>query len=271
MDISRTFMVNGRAIKITSNEPETAATVSALDTGVIAPGTGEFKIGPLNLSTDMIAPGGSLSLSAQISGENIAYIYTEILFQDKDLGYFYGPLSQEYVLSGKNEEVQSVRYPVWDTDIKLSINITPTLRILTDGVDSAFAFMRPVNYGQEGYHLDGLYASEGTHDLQRTRLKFDGTGELTSALVFKEKGGRFIPHALTIKSGDQFSPIVQVLTGSNTVCPVACGVSTKLTWQETAFRWVNETPTNGDYLLGLVVQDMDGERTRQYVPFTLSG
>jgi hypothetical protein len=273
MDILRTFEVNGRILKIVSTEPETAAAPSVLETRVIAPGTRKFEIGPLKLSAEKIAPGESLSLSAPINGENIAFIYTEILFRDKDLNQYYGPVSQEYVLSRKNEQVQGVIYPVWDTDINLSYTITPTLRVLTDGVVSAFAFTRPVNYGQGGYLLDGIFVREDAIHPRHATLKFDDAGKITSALVFKEKGERSIPNALTFKAGDQFTPFVQILTRPSVETPVwqaARGISTALTWRQTPFHCVNETLIMGDYLLGLAVQDLDGELTRQYAPFKLS-
>ena len=274
MDILRIFEVNGRTLKIASNETETPAASSVLETAVIAPGTGKFEISPLKLSSEKIAPGESLSLSAQISGSNIAFIYTEILFHDKDLDLYYGPVAQEYVFSENNQKVQGVKHPIWDTDINLTLDITPTMRVLTDGLDSAFAFMRPVSYGQVGYQLDGLFTRESAGNFHRATLKFNGAGEITDMLVFKKRGGHSAPHALTIKSGDQFTPFVQILTCPNAENPVwqaVRGISTVLTWQETAFHWVNEIPGAGDYMIGLVVQDLDGEQTRQYAPFTLGG
>ncbi len=274
MDILRTFEHNGRALKVAAYEPETIATPSFFGSSVIAPGTGKFEISPLSLSAEKIAPGESLTLCAQITGENIAFIYSEILLYDSEQGQFYGPMAQEYVLSGKNAEVQGVVYPVWEAEIKLAINISPSLRILSDGADSAFAFMRPEGYGQAGYQLDGLFTRAGSDNRRRGRLKFGSVGEVTSMLIYKERGGRSAPHALTISSGDQFSPFVQILTCSNNEKPVwqvTRGISTGLTWRDEGFRWTEETPIPGEYLLGLVVQDLDGLRTRQYAPFTLDG
>jgi hypothetical protein len=93
-------------------------------------------------------------------------------------------------------------------------------------------------------------------------------------LVYKERGGHSAPHALTISLGDQFSPFVQILTCTSSEKPVwqvTRGISTALTWREAGFRWAAETPMPGEYLLGLVVQDLDGARTRQYTTFTLAG
>ena len=270
MDTLQTFDVNGALLKIISDESESETEPSNLRPDVIAPGTGAFEIAPLILSTQEIAPGESLSLSTRIYGDNIAFIYTELLIRDYELDQFYGPLLQEYVLSAKNAETQGLQRPVWDSNIDLNLNITPNLRVLTDGIDSAFAFMRPLNYAQDGYQLDGLYTREGTQKPRPARLKFNSAGDLTGMLVFKEKGGRLLPHDLTIYPGDQFAPYVQILTRLPE-WQISRGVSNTLTWHESGFRWINQTPVAGEYLLGLVVQDMDGELTRQYVPFSLTG
>ena len=138
MDILQTFEHNGRILQIAAYEPEPETTLapSALGASPLAPGTGKFKIDPLVLSAEKIAPGESLSLSVHITGENIAFIYTEILIRDTELGQFYGPVAQEYVLSGKNAESHGVPYPLWDADINLALKLTPSLRILTDSFDS---------------------------------------------------------------------------------------------------------------------------------------
>ena len=270
----QTFEHNGRALQITADDLETASSAPALETTGMAPGTGNFEIGPLKLSADKIKVGETLTLSAQVSGKNIAYIYTEILLRDPGLAQFYGPVAQEFVLSGKNKEVEGVIYPVWEAVINLTLSISPSLRLLSDGVDTAFAFMRPTTYGQAAYQLDGLYTRQGAENPHRARLKFDSAGEITGMLVYKGSAGRSTPHALSINPGDQFSPFVKITTSSNEENPhwqSSRGFSTTLTWSDAGLLCLQEAPIPGDYLLGLVIQDMDGARSRQYTPFTLGG
>lgn len=272
MELFRTFEHHGQALQVLACEPDTPALSDYLETDVIAPGTGQFDIGPLTLSATEIVPGETLTLSAQIRGDNIAFIYTEILLADNELNQFYGPVAQEYVRSATNKEVQGVLHPVWDSEINLTLNITPGLRLLTDGIDSAFAFMRPAAYGQTGYQLEGLLTRAGAESQQRARLQFDSTGELINVLVYHERGGRSIPHAVTPGQGDRFSPFVQILTcldAENPVWQVTRGMSNALTWQAAAPRWVEVAPIEGEYLIGLVVEDLDGVQTRQYAACSL--
>jgi len=271
MDSMRTFDVNGKALTIASNQQETSIPAASEETPTAAPGAGKFMINSLQLASDKIAPGASLDLSAQISGENTGFIYSELLFHDPQLGQYYGPLVKEVVLSENSSEVEGVLMPAWNSPITINLSITPTLRILTSGLDAAFAFFEPEGYGKQAYLLEGLYTRAGSDHARRAMLKFDSSGEFINALVFKEGLGHSTPRALTLKPGDQFSPYVQLVknTGDENlpIWQLTRGQSNTLTCGETAFRWVSADLLPGDYLLGLLVQDLDGEQTRQYGRF----
>ncbi len=273
MELVRTFEHQGQVLQVMASESDTPALSSHWETGLAAPGTGRFEIGPLTLSATEIVPGESLTLYAQIRGDNIAFIYTEVLLADKEVGHCYGPVAHEYVRCDKNTEVHGVLYPVWDSEINLALNITPSLRLLTDGVDAALAFMRPAGYGQTGYQLEGRLTRAGTESQHRVRVILDGSGEITHVLAYQERGGRSIPHAVRLGPGDRFSPFVQILTcpeAENPTGQVARGLSNALTWSAAAFRWVEVAPIAGEYLIGLVVEDLDGVQTRQYAAFSLN-
>lgn len=270
MELFRTFEQHGKILQVAAySEPETL-TPSAVE--VSAPGTGNFEIGPLQLSAASLVAGEALTLTAQLRGEKIAYLYTELFFRDPDLGAYYGPVLREAVQASENALVNGVPHPVWPAEINLRLQLTPQLRLLTDGEASAFAFFSPVASAQPGYQLEGLVTRAGEEVSRRARLTFDEAGELQGALVYTEKGRRSLPRALKFKPGDQFRPFVQILTGPSAENPawqVARGLSTPLTWQGTAFQWVAEPLMPGEYLLGLVVVDLDGAQTRQTVSLTL--
>ena len=112
MDILRTFEVNGRLLKIASHGPITSAPPPVLEPPVIAPGTGKFEIGPLQLSAEKNHTRRIVvSHHTDKRSQYCFHLHREILFQDGDSGQFYGPVMQEYVLSGKNEKAQGVIYP----------------------------------------------------------------------------------------------------------------------------------------------------------------
>lgn len=272
MELVRNFVVNDWELKIAFNEPEKNGVPAKTGESVAAPGAGKYQIKSMTLASDKIVPGDSLNLTVQISGENIAFLTTEIYYKDKEYDYYYGPLTQEYVRSAAEKEANGLVHPAWDTEINLSLEIKPVLRVITDGISAAFAFMHPVGYGSEEYQLEGLFTKNGSGNSNRARLKFDNSGEMTDKRVIQEKRGRLVTHDLAIKSGDMFIPAVHVLTPLNLTNPkmhTLHGISGTISKLEDSFHWVDEAALPGDYLLGLVVEDFNGDKYHHYVPFTI--
>jgi hypothetical protein len=269
MGILRTFEYKGKVVQLAALDPEPAARAADSPSFTTAPGAGKFEIGPLSLSAQKIAPGEPVTLSAEIRGSNIAFIYSEILLQDTGLNQFYGPVAREYLQASRNKGIGGVSRPDWEEAFTLTINLTPGLRYLTDGVDFAFGFMLPEGYTSAGYRLDGRYAPVDGTAPRRARIAFDGAGETRNLLSYQELGGRAAPHALTLNQGDQFTPFVQILTppaGDRSAWQESAGLSTPLTFRGTALRWVAAPLLPGEYRVGLLVQDLDGGFTRQYAP-----
>lgn len=272
MELVRTYIVNDWELKIAFNEPNNASVPSKLIQTLVAPGAAKYQIDTLQLEADKISPGESLKLSVQISGENIAFLFTEIYFKDQEYDYYYGPLMQEHVRSAVEKEITGLVHPVWDSEINLSLEISPVIRVLTDGLNAAFAFMHPLEYAQEGCQLEGLFTKKDSGNANRARLKFDLDGEMTDKQIILEKRGRLVTHDLTIKSGDMFIPTVKVLTDFNLSNPKMHslrGISGTLTKLEDPFHWVDEAALAGDYLLGLVIEDYNGDQYHHYLPFSI--
>jgi hypothetical protein len=273
MEVFQTFEYNGRVLQLATYEPDSSARPAAKDPSIKAPGAGKFGIGAINLSTAKIIAGEELTLTAQVNGKNIAYIYSEVLFHDKSLNQFYGPVAREYIQADRSKESGGVSRPDWEDTINIAVRLSPGLRLLTDGVDSAFGFLLPAGYGNSEYRLDGLYTPADGAAQRRVRITFDSAGETTDVVAYKEQGGRATPHALRLKQGDQFTPFVQILTqptNENPAWQVTKGLSTPLTFHGQPLRWAAEPLLPGDYLIGLLVQDLDGGLTRKYAPLTVT-
>jgi hypothetical protein len=265
MEALQTFEHNGKVLRLFPYEAESPkpARASSLRT----PGAGRFEINRIDLARE----DGGLTLTAQVGGRNIAYIYTEILHKDPTVDRYYGPVAREHVQANRNKESRGISRPDWDDPVDLAVALRPSLRLLTDGVDWAFCFSIPESYGNPGYRLAGLYTPAGGAAPLRAGFTFDSAGGTKRILAYKEQGGRSTPRALTPKQGDRFSPFVQVLTppAEGGDWEVATALSGPLTFRDERFRVVTETPMAGDYLVGLLVQDLDGRLTRKYVPLAI--
>jgi len=272
MEIFQTFEHNGKVLQLAKYESGPPAPTATKHPSIKAPGAGKFEIGTITLSSPTTAAGEEITFTAQINGKNISYIYFELLLQDKSLNQFYGPVASEYIQADKNKTIGGVSHPVWDDSINLTVRLNPSLRLLTDGVDSAFGFFIPANYGNSESRLDGLYTPASGSDPRRARITFDSAGQIVSVVAYKEKG-RTAPHALTFEHGDQFAPFVQVLTQpaeEKQAWKSTKGLSTPLTFKGQPFQQTEEPLMPADYLIGLLVQDLDGGFVRKYAPLTIS-
>jgi len=264
MTTPKIFNHKGRALKLTAyNAPAKPASKPSSHR---APGAGQFEISQLTLAEN--------TLTAQISGKNIAYLFVEILMKDGEK--FYGPVLREYIPADSDNETGGVKRPDWSNPISISIKLRPSLTLLTDGVDSAFAFCIPTGYGDSGCQLDGQYISAAEGKQSRARISFDGDGTLRvkEILAFNEQKMKSTPHALTPKPGDKFAPFVQILTPSDEqdgkfLRKTETALSTPLSFGEQPFQLLTEDLIPGEYLIGILIQDLDGGIARKYVPFPI--
>jgi hypothetical protein len=224
---------------------------------------GSFEIQPIDLS----AAGDELTLSTRVTGKGFAYIFVEMLLKDPGADRFFGPITREHVRADRDRESGGLRHPDWDDAVDIAVGLRPSLRLLTDGVDSAFCCAVPEGYGVSSHRLSGLYTPvRGTGPI-RARITIDSAGDLKGVVAFREQGGHSFPRALTPTPGDRFSPFVQVhtRTSEDLNWDVATALSTPLAFSDKRLRMVVSTPLPGDYLSGLAVEDPDGGLTRRYV------
>ena len=261
MTILQTFKHNGKVLQLIAYEHESPKPTKSIR----APGAGKFEISEINLSDDF-------TLTAQVTGKNIAFIYTEILLKDKSLNQFYGPVAREHIHADRDKETGGVSHPDWADAVNLAVTLRPSLTLLTDSVDSAFAFAVPEGYLNQDHRLDGIYTPADKTSPRRVRIKFDSNGKTKEMVAFKEQGRRSTPHALTPKQGDQFAPFAQILTppvDESGKWDVATALSNPLTFGEQSLCLEKETPIPGEYLLGILIQDMDGGFARKYISLTI--
>lgn len=281
MQISRTIEINGRIMRLGPYEPEEPAGSaqagwwrpadrerrSASVARQRPPGAGRFQIDEIDVSLDA----GGLAMRTRVRGRNVAYVFAEVLLRDNDLGRCYGPVVREHIPAAGLRQTRGVVRPVWGDPVDVCVTLYPGLRVLTDVVESAFYFSVPERYDSSNRRLRGLYARAGGGAPFRAALTFDHEGELLGAVAYHERRGRSIPRAFIPKPGDQVSPFVEVLipeTGERAEdggeWRVETALSTALTFGDEPFSVITEPLSPGDYVAGVVIQDLDGGLTRRY-------
>jgi hypothetical protein len=255
MTLLKTFDHKGRTLKLSAYDAPAKSIVkpASAQRARAAIRRATFEISALTLEGE--------TLTAEINGEHIAYIFLEILMKDGET--FYGPVLREYVPADSDKETGGLLRPNWSDPIRLSIPLRPNLTLLTDGADSAFAFCLPEGYRVSGCHLDGQYTSAESQS--RARIVFDGDGKIKEILAFKQQRMKSIPRPITPKPGDTFAPFVQFITSEDGIWKNETVLSTPLTFGAQPFRLEKESLIPGKYLVGILVQDLDGGFTRKYV------
>lgn len=232
-----------------------------------APGAGRVEVGALEVSTR----GEGLDLTARVVGSNVAYVYIEVLLKDPDVDQYYGPVLREHVRAARHQVVRGVSLPCWEAPIEVAARARAELRLLTDEVDSAFCFSAPQAYGRPERLLAGLYTPAGAAAPLRAALTLDETGTIGSVLAYRAQGRWALPRMVIPGPGDTFAPFVQVHTRSSRNADWAVGtvLSAPLRFGDGRPRAISVAPLPGEYLAGLVVQDLDGRSTRAYAAVRL--
>jgi hypothetical protein len=272
MALLQTFVHKGRELRLETHETAGASggiSGGAQRPGVRAPGAGHFEFSGLRAEWQ----GETLALSGRVSGNNLAYLYSEVLLKDPEQDRYYGPLMREYVRAGRNERSSGITRPVWDESVDVMVILRPLLRLVTDGARYAFCFAFPEGYSSPGYRQGGLYTLAGESHPMRALLGFSGDGSLKRAIAYAEQDRGTGAKVLTPKQDDRFTPFAQVFTPSTAESgwDIEAAVTDTLTLGSYPLRVVTERALPGEYLVGVLAQDLDGGLFRDYVSATVAG
>ncbi len=232
-------------------------------------GGGSLQIAGLRVEPE----GDTLMITGRVSGPNIAYLYTELLLKDPHLDRYYGPVLREYVRADRSDGSSGITRPDWGETVDLRVKMRPFLRLATDGAHLAFCFALPEAYLTSGYRQGGLYQSAGQAEPLRALLGFTSDGGLKRAITYTEQAKLSGPKVVTPGHGDRFTPFAQVFTPSTTASgwEITPAVADTLELGSYPLRVVVDRLFPGDYVVGLLAQDLDGGIFRDYVPLRLSG
>jgi hypothetical protein len=264
MNIFRVYENKGRVFQLAREETEPELDEQPIS-GNVSPGFGQYKVENFNISESEIKMGEQIAVQARISGENIAYIYFDMLLKDPEQEQYYGPVARVSVKSVHDGEVDGKVYPLWEENNLVDLSINPGLRLVTDGINSVLAFTQPAVYGLEGDYLDGLLIRKKTATKLKARLYFAPNGELSKMVVIKNRKGLLIPHTLKLAEGDQFHPYIRVYginESDGIMRKIGSCYSTQITYQGNPVKLVLETPLPGEYYLGFEIEDMEGHSNR---------
>jgi hypothetical protein len=264
------FYYTSSSFKIDSG----SAVVPGANTRVISPGLGTLEVSPLRLSLSSANYNQPVTFQADIKGRNIGYVY---LF----VGY-YDPASQsilvadkDYLESPTTRQVGDLYYPDWSDNQSFTLKYTwtPSVFAINDGKQSAVALLNPERYGATAedavYSADGIYTNTATGETCYARMFFS-SGRMTHLYGFTGLQPVGPLREIIPQSGDQITLIETWLEpdGSGGYRSVTEN-GTSLTFGSQAFTWKEMFAAAGDYMVGYVISDLDGNEKQVFGKITI--
>ncbi len=239
-----------------------------------APATGGISISPISASSSEATPNQPVTLSADISGENIGYIYLFAGYYDAQAKSVF-VADRDYLESEQTRQAGGVFYPDWGQgDFTLQFEWEPVVFAINDGTTTVPALFKPEDYGRSFeeavYSVDGVYTFKDSGEQLSARLTFiDGVMRQVFGFTGEAEAGA--PHEITPVPGDTFT--VQEtwydLDSSGNVSGAATQAGGTLTFSDQMFTWETLTAAAGDYLVGFIVEDLDGKQQQSLTKITV--
>jgi hypothetical protein len=251
----------------------------AVDAQIVAPGAGEVTIAPITVSADTISKDDTVTLSTQITGSNIAYVYYYVSYYwESDGSYLSADMG--YVEPGYVKEVGGVYYPDWGEDAVIPVEYEwePTLYYMSDGneANDQFAFFEPTVYGEDSstdiYTVRGTYTFLNSGTQMYAEIDFNGDGDMVGVWGFISGGsGAGEWHEIIPQPGDMFTITDEYLEfDENPDGEFVDYDGGTMTFGDTPFTMVPYYAYAGDYVLAIGVEDLDGNTTWQFAYITVT-
>lgn len=239
------------------------------------PGAGSIQAEAIIASSETAAPNQPVQLSTQISGQNIGYVFWFVGFYDPQANAIF-VADTDYLESPESRQVGGVTYPVWPQGKRFTLNFTwePTVFAITDGEQQATALFNPLEYGltpeEATYTVDGIYTFADSQERRNARLYFQN-GHLVQVVGFSGDPQSSAPHEITPAIDDTFTVLEKWLdlSADGSIQKVSYQEGATLTFNGQPFAWQELYAAQGDYLVGFIITDMDGNSQAVYTRLTV--
>jgi hypothetical protein len=266
------FHYNDRSFK--SNAVEAVAPTTGMPSR--APGAGTITMSAITTSSDSLTPGGSVKLSTSITGQNIGYLYLFIGLYDANSNSIF-EADTDYLESSDTRELNGIYYPVWpdSESYKINFNWDGSLFSVSDGTTSVLALFNPAAYGASAkeavYTLNGTYTFADSGEQKYAQLLFMD-GKLTQVYGYQGADDTGAPAEITPSNGDTFNILQKWMdldTSGNVTQEVDVPGDTLTFSNNSVFTWSAVYAPAGDYMVGFIVADLDGNTSQSFTTITM--
>jgi hypothetical protein len=167
-----------------------------------------------------------------------------------------------------------VYYPEWSENFTLAFTWDPIVFAVSDGSDTVPALFSPENYGltyeEALYSVEGLYTFVDTGESLNARLYFQN-GALVSVFGFAGANEAGAPREITPQSGDRFTFFDKWLDldTDGSVRETVYQQGQTLIFGAQPFTWEELYAAQGEYIVGFIIEDLDGNQYPVYTQMTV--
>ena len=241
------------------------AAVPEAGTKIKSPGTEPIKIDEITISSDVVTQDKPVTLNTNVTGNQIGFIYTFVGYYDQEQnGLIVSDM--DFLAADDTKEMDGVYYPDWGEgqDIPIDYDWSPIVYAVSDGKTVVPALFSPEDYGAQDeeatYSLEGIYTFAESQETRYANIYFSG-GEMTGVVGFMGEDGRGAPSEITPQEGDTFTILNTLI--SNDITSVE---GETLTFSGEPFTWEEIPAKAGQYVLGFIAEDLNGNSYEEYVP-----
>ena len=181
----------------------------------------------------------------------------------------------DYLESAETRELNGIYYPVWPESGQFTLEFEwePLVFGVSDGANTEVTLFRPQTYGAAPedavYTVDGIYRY-ANGEQRSAQLHFRDT-VLHQVFAFTAEGQTGAPWEIIPESGDQFTVLEQWmdLDQNGRVVNNTTQAGGTLTFRDQTFTLQELDAAAGDYVVGFIVEDLDGNQTSVYTRVTV--
>jgi hypothetical protein len=239
---------------------------------VRAPGQGNIKVSDINASSNEAAPNQPVTLSVDISGDNVGYVYLFVGYLDRASNSI-AMLDTDYLESPDTRELNGVYYPAWSNSFTMSFDWDPVVFAINDGQQTKTALFNPVSYGSTAeeatYMVEGVYTFASSSDSVNALLYFQN-GQLVQVMGIRGADDTGAPREITPQAGDMFTTLDKWLEQTSSgQAQASYQAGTTFTFGDAPFTWEQLYAAAGDYVVGFIIEDLDGNQYPVYTSITV--
>jgi clostripain len=229
-----------------------------------------IELAPLTLSAEIATITAPVTIQTEVGGERLAYVYSFIgRFLPRDDVLLIEDM--DYLAADESQTLGGVTYPLWPEEgVEIEFEWEPTVYAISDGTTAVKALFDPAAYDAERptYTVNGTYrfASGGEPRFAKMYFRDDAMTEVfgfTSGIT-QAVGA---PRQIIPQPGDQFTVLER---GDDLSLPGDEGREAfvreggTLTFGETPFTLETTPAPSGNYVVGVIAEDLDGRTYEQY-------